>query len=639
MNAFINSGGRRGEPRFEAIFKAEPECVKVLDRNGRILQMNPAGLGILEAKTSDEVVGRPMFDFVEPSQTEEVKECFFKALKWEHVTCSFEVIGLHGARHWMESHMVAMQQPNGDPIEVLAVARDITREKETEAALRASEERFRLLVENSSELMVELTSKGVFVYVNPAFKPVLGYEGTELLGNNLRGWVHPEDLPLAARLFKGGAASATFRFQHANGAWRYVDARARRFKDSHGHELLAVTMRDVTQRFESKAVQSTVETRLVQAQKMEALGTLAGGIAHDFNNILAAIIGYAELARLTIPHDNPAFDAVSETLRASSRATDLVRQILTFSRQQEHERKVIQVTPIVCEVGKLLRAALPASIEIHTIIAPALPNILADASQIHQVLMNLGANAAHAMRKQGGVLEMVVGRVILTDATARAGIGLNPGTYLRMVVRDTGEGMSPEVMQRMFEPFFTTKAAGEGTGLGLSVVHGIVKAHDGAISVTSDPANGSSFEIYFPAVEDRALNGTASPEIPMGRGEKILYVDDEEALCRLVEHSLGRCGYRGVTRSDPVEALRFFIEDPTSVSAVITDFTMPKMSGLELAAEIRKVAPETPVIITTGFTASFDLEAFKLSNVDDVLAKPFTMQRLAESLSRVVKRG
>src|SRR5436190_19548782 len=418
---------RDGEPRFEAIFKAEPECVKVLDGAGRILQMNPAGLRILEANSSEEVVGKTMFDFVAPAQHAEVRRCFSKIFKRENgVTCAFEIIGLHGGHHWVESHMVAMKV-NGDPVEVLAVTRDVTKERQAEKTLRVSQE------------------------------------------------------------------------------------------------------------------------RLQQAQKMEALGTLAGGIAHDFNNILAAIIGYAELARMTIPAENEAYDAIGETLKAAGRATDLVRQILAFSRQKEQERRVIPLTPIVCEVGKLLRAALPASIEIHTIVAPGLPNVLADASQVHQVLMNLGTNAAHAMRKQGGVLEMVVGRVVLTDATARANIGLNPGTYLRMVVRDTGEGMSPEVMQRMFEPFFTTKAAGEGTGLGLSVVHGIVKAHDGAISVTSDPAKGSSFEIYFPAVEDGALNGTANPEILMGRGAKILYVDDEDALCRLVEHSLGRCGYRGVT--------------------------------------------------------------------------------------------
>jgi PAS domain S-box-containing protein len=508
---------RGGEPRFEAIFKAEPECVKVLDRSGRILQMNPAGLGILEARSSDEVIGRPMFDFVEPSQHDEVRKCFSKVLKRESVTCSFQVIGLHGGRHWMESHMVAMQV-NGDPLEVLAVTRDVTREREAQQVLRSSQE------------------------------------------------------------------------------------------------------------------------RLQQAQKMEALGTLAGGIAHDFNNILAAIIGYAELARMSIPAGNPAVEAITETLNAAGRATDLVRQILTFSRQKEHERKVIQVTPIVCEVGKLLRAALPASIEIHTIVAPGLPNVLADPSQIHQVLMNLGANAGHAMRRQGGVLEIVVGKILVTERTARANIGLNAGLYLRVVVRDTGEGMTPEVMQRMFEPFFTTKPPGEGTGLGLSVVHGIVKAHDGAISVTTQRGMGSSFEIYLPAVEDGAVSSGGGHEAPRGNGEKILYVDDEPALCRLVEQSLIRCGYRGVTSDDPVEALRMFIDDPTSFDGVITDFTMPKMSGLELAAQIRKIAPEMPIIITTGFTGSLDSEAMKLSGIDEVLAKPFTMQRLAEILHRALNR-
>jgi PAS domain S-box-containing protein len=506
---------RNGDPRFEAIFKAEPECVKVLDGAGRILQMNPAGLGILEAKSSEEVIGRNMFDFVAPAQHEEVRQCFSKVFKRENVTCAFEVIGLHGSRHWVESHMVAMQV-NGDPVEVLAVTRDITKERQAEKALRASQE------------------------------------------------------------------------------------------------------------------------RLQQAQKMEALGTLAGGIAHDFNNILAAIIGYAELARMSVPADNSACEAIDETIKAAGRATDLVRQILTFSRQQEHERKVIQLTPIVCEAGKLLRAALPASVEIRTIIASGLPNVLADATQIHQVLMNLGANAAHAMRRQGGVLEIVFGKILVSEKNARANIGLNPGMYLRIIVRDTGEGMRPEVIQRIYEPFFTTKPVGEGTGLGLAVVHGIIKAHDGAISVSSQPGMGSSFEIYLPAVEDGAVSSGGGREIPQGNGEKILYVDDEVALCRLVEHSLERCGYVGVTRADPVEALRVFIENPNSFAGVITDFTMPKMSGLELAAEIRKIAPEMPVVITTGYSGSLDAEALKLSGVKDVLAKPFTMQRLAETLHGVL---
>jgi CheY-like chemotaxis protein len=198
--------------------------------------------------------------------------------------------------------------------------------------------------------------------------------------------------------------------------------------------------------------------------------------------------------------------------------------------------------------------------------------------------------------------------------------------------------MTQDVMRRIFEPFFTTKPAGEGTGLGLSVVHGIVKTHDGAISVTSEPGKGASFEIYLPAVEEGMTSGGGGRDVPHGKGEKVLYLDDEPALCRLVEHSLNRCGYQGVSRCDPVEALKLFMEDPNSFDAVITDFTMPKMSGLEVVAEIRKVAPKLPVIVTTGFTGSLDAETLKISGVDEVLAKPFTMQRLAECLHRVLKR-
>jgi CheY-like chemotaxis protein len=342
---------------------------------------------------------------------------------------------------------------------------------------------------------------------------------------------------------------------------------------------------------------------------------------------------------MQIPAGGPGIEPLNESLRAATRATDLVKQILTFSRRKEHERRVIAITPIVFEVGKLLRAALPSSIEIRTSIAAGLPNILADASQIHQVLMNLGTNAAHAMRKQGGAIEIAVRTLVVKRIAPRAIAGLNPGTYLRMTIRDTGEGMSRETLQRIFEPFFTTKPAGEGTGLGLSVVHGIVKAHDGSISVASQPGMGTCFDVYFPAVDEGAINVNGAREVPMGNGEKVLYVDDEMALCRLVEHSLARCGYCGVTRDDPVEALRVFMEDPSGFAAVITDFTMPKMSGLELTMEIRKVSVKIPAIITTGFTGSLDLEPIKLSGVTEVLPKPFTMQRLAECLREALARA
>jgi CheY-like chemotaxis protein len=291
----------------------------------------------------------------------------------------------------------------------------------------------------------------------------------------------------------------------------------------------------------------------------------------------------------------------------------------------------------VLEVTKLLRAALPASIEIQTILPPGLPNVLADGGQIHQVLMNLGTNAAYAMRKEGGVLEIAISRVVVNEAAAQTAAGLNAGNYLRLILRDTGEGMPPQVLARIFEPFFTTKPEGQGTGLGLSVVHGIIKAHDGAISVRSEVGRGTRIEVFLPAIEDRvsSANGAAA-EIPRGDGESILYVDDESALCRLVELSLMQCGYHGVAKSDPVEALRLFVESPGRFKVVITDFTMANMSGMDLVSRIREMSPSTPVVLTTGYTGNLDVPALNAAGVTEVLAKPFNRQTLAQCLHRVI---
>jgi PAS domain S-box-containing protein len=527
---------------------------------------------------------------------------------------------------------------NGDPLEVLAVTRDITKTRLAEEALRESEERFRLIVENCNDLVAELAHDGRFLYANPAFQRALGPEMSPIPMGNIFERVFPDDLLQARKIFDTVGERARFRLRQAGGNWRWVEASGQPFRDSSGNECVALIARDVTQRVESDAAHAALEIRLQHAQKMESLGTLAGGIAHDFNNILAAIIGYVELARLTIPPENPALDALTETMKASARATDLVRQILTFSRQKEHERRVIPVGPVVREVSKLLRAALPSSIDIQTVVASGAPNVLADASQLHQALMNLGMNAAHAMRKDGGVLEIVVSRIVITDGSARAKIGLTSGLYLRIVVRDTGEGIATEVLPRIFEPFFTTKAVGEGTGLGLAVVHGIVKSHDGAISVTSQPGMGSSFEIYLPAVEDGVSIGPVPREVPRGHGEMVLYVDDEAALGRLVQQSLERTGYHGVVCTDPLIALKLFIEDPNRFAVVITDFTMPKMSGIEFISEVKKISTATKVIITTGFTGNLDFDALRGIGVDEVLSKPFTVQRLAECLQRALAK-
>ena len=348
-----------------------------------------------------------------------------------------------------------------------------------------------------------------------------------------------------------------------------------------------------------------LEAQLRQAQKMEAIGTLAGGIAHDFNNILGAIMGNIDLARMDIEPGHPAAESIEEVAKASRRAATLVRQILTFSRRQEQTFQPVSVAEVVREALGLLRATLPTSIEIRTALLAEEPSVLADSTQLHQVLMNLGTNAAHSMRDGGGVLGITEQIVELDPAEAAAFTGLRPGRFLRLTVSDTGVGMSRGVAERIFEPFFTTKSPGEGTGLGLSVVHGIVRNHGGAITVESELGAGTRFQILLPvAVTERDGPDGGKKTPPDGRGREILLLDDEPALVSTIERALQRRGFKVTSFSDPQSALEKFKLASASFAAVITDQTMPKLNGSEVAMRLREVRSDVPVIVMTGNDAT-----------------------------------
>lgn len=389
---------------------------------------------------------------------------------------------------------------------------------------------------------------------------------------------------------------------------------------------------------ETERKQHSMEKQLQQAQKMEAIGTLAGGIAHDFNNILGIILGYVELVLLTINRDSESYPHLQEVRRAARRATDLVRQILAFSRRSDSERRPLQVVPIVKECMKLLRATLPSTIEIQQKIDVAQGGdmVLADPTQIHQVLMNLCGNSAYAMREHGGTLEVSLADIVLQDEDALTVSELMPGAYLKITVKDTGQGIDPAFLNRIFDPYFTTKEQGHGTGLGLSVVHGIVKSYEGAISVRSEPWKGATFEVLLPRVESKPdIESENSPVLLRG-SESILFVDDEEGLVMVTGKMLENLGYQVTSRTSSIEALHAFRAQPHKFDLIITDQTMPQMTGASLAKEILSIRPDIPIILCTGYSEILNLEKAQALGIRELLMKPLVVSQVAETIRQVL---
>lgn len=392
---------------------------------------------------------------------------------------------------------------------------------------------------------------------------------------------------------------------------------------------------DIAERERALAERVKLELALRQAQKMEAVGTLAGGIAHDFNNILAGVVGFAELGKQDAADASASVGHFNEILRAADRARDLVRQILAFSQHREQPRQALSIENTVEEALRLLRATLPTSVAMTSKFEPQLPSILADTTQIHQLVTNLATNAWHALGEKAGRIEVQAATFHVDADFCRTHPDLRPGRYVRLSFCDSGHGMDHATMERIFEPFFTTKDAGKGTGLGLSVVHGIVKNCDGAITVYSEPGKGTAFHLYFPALEfDPAPAAAGAAAAPKGHGERVLFVDDEPVLATLGERFLRRLGYDPLVLTDPSHALHAFRQQPFDL--VITDLTMPLVSGVDLARQIWEIKPGTPIVLTTGYSASLDASRATRIGFRELLLKPYNIQAMGECIRRVL---
>ncbi len=392
---------------------------------------------------------------------------------------------------------------------------------------------------------------------------------------------------------------------------------------------------EIEERKRAEKQKESLQKQLIQTQKMEAIGTLAGGIAHDFNNILSAIIGYAEISLDDAPKHSDLQGNLNNLLKAGVRGRDLVKQILTFSRQSEFESKPIRVEPVVKECIEFLRASLPATIEIRQDLKSN-ATVMADPTQIHQVIMNLCTNAAHAMHEKGGILDIRLAEVELDSDFASGYQDVFPGKFLRLSVDDTGRGIPPDAVDHIFEPFFTTKEKGEGTGMGLSVVHGIVKKYHGLITVSSEPEKGTVFNVFLPVLETRAISDNDKEEVLLSGTERILFVDDEYFQVDLGKKIFGSLGYKVVAETNSLKALELFRKNPDGFDLVITDMIMPDLPGDKLAKELIAIRPDIPIIICTGYSEQLEAEKAESLGLKAIVMKPLLIQDLAKTVREVL---
>jgi PAS domain S-box-containing protein len=529
---------------------------------------------------------------------------------------------------WVLANADPVSDHKGSIQQVIVTFMDITERKRAEEVLLEREERFRLLSEASFE-GIAIADKGIVLEANDQFASMLGYEPSQIIGMTLTDIVAPESRSLVVEHVRSGSEEPLeFLALKKDGSTFEIEAHGRAIPYE-GRSVRGAAFRDLSDR-------KQLESQLRQAHKMEAIGTLAGGIAHEFNNILGIIIGSTELAIDDVPEWNPAKNCLEEIRSASLRAKDMVSHILSFARKSMIERKPVPMSPIIRDSLKLLRATLPSIIDIRQDLTCEYDTVLGDPTQINQVLVNICTNAAHAMREEGGVLDVKLEDVVLDEKTSAQYEDLSAGNYVKLTIKDTGHGIKPEIIDQIFDPFFTAKEVGEGTGMGLSVVHGIIKSHGGVITVHSELGKGAVFEVLLPTIEAEIEPQTVEQdELPLG-DEKILFVDDEESLVELVPQMLERLGYQVKAKTNPNQALELFRSNPDEFDLVISDMTMPQMTGDKLAKQLMKTRPNIPIIISTGFSEKMDEDKAKEMGISAVAMKPLVMRTLALTVRKVL---
>jgi PAS domain S-box-containing protein len=618
---------RDSEEFLSSIIENIPNMIFVKDAETlRFVKFNKEGEKLLGQNRQD-LIGKNDYGFFPKSQADFFTERDREVLKNKQLVDIPEepIQTRHLGERILHTKKIPIIDREGNARYLLGISEDIT-------DLKQAENLYRTLAD-SSHAGVFIAQDGIFQFVNPHIQEYSGYSEAEIVGSHSLTYVHPDDREItrlhAIEMLKGKRRIPyEYRIISRNGDTKLLIETVRSITYGGKKAVLGNTM-DITERYQ-------MEGLLRQAQKMESIGTLAGGIAHDFNNILGAILGYTEMALANQRMDDRQRHYLEQVFRAAERARDLVKQILTFSRQKEQEKKPVLIAPIIKEGIKLLRSSLPTTIKITQSIKDTSLMVLADPTQIHQVVMNLCTNASHAMRERGGVLDIQLVRERIEHFGTPHPLNLAAGDYAKVTVSDTGHGIDATIMDRIFDPFFTTKGPGEGTGLGLSVVYGIVSDHGGGIGVSSERGRGTTITVYFPLIETEEPIKEPVPEAIPESSESILFIDDEATLAELGSMLLSSLGYDVTTRTSSIEALEAFRAGPYGFDLVIADMTMPNMRGDDLARELLKVRPDIPIILCTGFSEMISEEKAKNLGIRQLIMKPVSKKDLAQAIRDVL---
>jgi len=645
------------EAEFSTLVENTPLGIAIFDDSGRIVRANSAMERFL-GYDAGALVGRTVIEVTHPDDRQSDHESYVRMQARAGASYRIEKRYVRRDGGVVRGRLIAsvIRRLDNGATYVLGIVEDTTEQHlmreqldASHAQLAAANYRLNLYLQRAPLATLVWGPDQLVREWNPAAERMFGYTAAEAIGRNVYELTAtPEGLEAVARVRERFLAGEPYpdvsivRNRRKDGTEIYCEwyfTIVTQFSDAFNGVIAFGT--DITQRIKDEQERRQLESNLRHAQKMQSLGTLAGGIAHDFNNVLLAIAGNTKLAMQELQPDHPVQRSLLEISKASGRASSIVNQILMFGRREEQvERVAVSMQAIVEEALALVRATLPARIVIRTDIPDDLPHVRADAGQLHQVLLNLATNAAHAIGERPGSLHVSLCAIDVEGDAIRGTTAPQPGRYVRLSVQDSGIGMSPAVLDRIFEPFFTTKPRGQGTGLGLAVVHGIVHAHDGAIEVASTPMTGSTFHVYLPTFTSRidAEPAQLATDLP-GAGQQILYVDDEESLVYLIRRVLERLGYRVTGFTDPEAALAAFRASPDVFDAVVTDLSMPSLSGHDFAKQVLTIRPRVPVVMTSGYVRQEDRALAMASGVRELVMKPNTVDALGQTLHRLLKKA